>query len=205
MRRLGAVLITALLAVSCGSSDRFTPRDLPGIVLRPDDAPVGTRMVPERGGAQDLEAFATSPSERRALVADGFVRGYVVYFAPETYFAPTRPSDAELDAAVSVQVIAGLFEGTDGARSSLDRYVEDLSTRQVPGAETEPSEHLGQEAFRLEGTAPDGTKVIAYLWRVDNLVLVVAGSGPIQDAKVIGLARTVDARTRDAASPAVDV
>lgn len=198
-------MITALLAVACGSSARFTTGDLQRIALRADEAPEGTRMVQERGGPQDLEAFATSPSERRALVADGFVRGYVVYFAPETSFAPTRPSYAELEAAVSVQLIAGLFEGTDGARSSLDRYVEDLSTRQVPGAATEPSDHLGQEAFRLEGEAPDGTMVIAYLWRVDNLVLVVAGSGPIRDAEVLGLARTVDARTRDAASPAVDV
>ena len=205
MRTLGAIVIASLLAVSCGSSARFTARDLPRIVLRSDEAPEGTLIVSERGGSQDLEAFATSPSERRALVADGFVRGYVVYFAPETYFAPTRPSDAELEAAVSVQLIAGLFEGIDGARSSLDRYVQDLSTRQVPGAATEPSDHLGQEAFRLEGEAPDGTMVIAYLWRVDNLVLVVAGSGPIRDAEVLGLARTVDARTRDAASPAVDV
>ncbi len=47
--------------------------------------------------------------------------------------------------------------------------------------------------------------MIAYLWRVDNLVLVVAGSGPIRDAVVLGLARTVDARTRDAASPAADL
>jgi len=36
--------------------------------------------------------------------------------------------------------------------------------------------------------------VIAYLWRVRNLVLVVAGSGPIDHAVVLGLARTMDAR-----------
>lgn len=205
MRALGAVVVVAVLAVACGPSGRFTASDLPRIVLRADDAPDGTRLVEERGGSQDLEAFATTPAERRALVADGFVRGYVVYFAPDTYFATTPPSDAELEAAVSAQVIAGLFEGIDGARSSLDRYVEDLSTRQVPGAATEPSDQLGQEAVRLEGEAPDGTAVIAYLWRVDNLVLVVAGSGPIRDAVVLGLARTVDARTHDAASPAADV
>jgi hypothetical protein len=199
------MVVAALVAAACGSSPRFTPDDLPRIVLRADEAPAGTRMVEERGGSADLEAFATSPAERRALVADDFVRGYVVYFAPETYFFTTRPSDAELEAAVSVQVIAGLFEGGDGARSSLDRYVEDLSTRQVPGAATEPSDALGEQAFRLEGAAPDGTTVIAYLWRMGNLVLVVVGSGPIRDAVVLGLARTVDARTHDAATPATDV
>jgi hypothetical protein len=93
-----------------------------------------------------------------------------------------------------VQVIAGLFGAVEGARSSLDRYVEDLSTRQVPGAATESTEALGEEAVRLEGQAPDGSPVIAYLWRVRNLVLVVAGSGPIDHAVVLGLARTMDAR-----------
>jgi hypothetical protein len=205
VRTIGAVVVAAVVVAACGPSARFTADDLPRIVLRADEAPEGTSMVQERGGSQGLEAFATSAAERRALVADGFVRGYVVYFAPETYFATTRPSDAELDAAVSVQVIAGLFEGTDGARSSLDRYVGDLSTRQVPGAATEPSDQLGQEAVRLAGEAPDGTAVVGYLWRVENLVLVVVGSGPIRDAVVLGLARTVDARTRDAASPAADV
>lgn len=190
------------MVVACGRSGRWWSwrswpsravrapgsRRLPRIVLRADDAPDGTRLVEERGGSQELEA--TTPAERRALVADGFVRGYVVYFAPDTYFATTPPSDAELEAAVSAQVIAGLFEGIDGARSSLDRYVEDRSTRQVPGAATEPSDSSGQEAVHLEGEAPDGTAVIAYLWRVDNLALVVAGSGPIRDAVVLGLART---------------
>ena len=161
-------------------------------------------MVEERGGSADLEAFATSPAERRALVADDFVRG-TSCTSRETYFSTTRPSNAELEAAISIQVIAGLFEGGDGARSSLDRYVEDLSTRQVPGAATEPSDVLGEQAFRLEGAAPDGTTVIAYLWRMGNLVLVVVGSGPIRDAVVLGLARTVDARTHDAATPATDV
>jgi len=205
VRAVWAVVLVGLLAGACGSSMGFTPDDLPRIVLRASEAPDGTRVVEERGGSQDLEAFATSPSERRALVADGFVRGYVVYFAPQTSFAPTRPSDAELEAAVSVQVIAGLFEGSEGARSSLDRYVEDLSTRQVPGAATEPWDALGEEAYRLEGEAPDGSSVIAYLWRVENLALVLAGSGPIPDPVVLGLARTVDARTRNAASPAADV
>jgi len=184
----------ALVACSSGVGEPFAEDDLPRIALRADEAPEGTRKVAELGGAQDLESFATSPVEREALVADGFVQGYVVYFAPDTYFAVSRPSEQELEAAVSVQVIAGLFGAGEGARSSLDRYVEDLSTRQVPGAATEPIEALGEEAVRLEGKAPDGSPVIAYLWRVRNLVLVVAGSGPIDHAVVLGLARTMDAR-----------
>jgi hypothetical protein len=187
-------VVLALGACSPGGEDPFGQDDLARIVLRADEAPEGTRKVAELGGPQDLEAFATSPAEREALVADGFVKGYVAYFAPDTYFAVSRPNDEELAAAVSVQVIAGLFEGDEGARSSLRRYVEDLSTRQVPGAATEPWEGLGEEAFRLEGRAPDGSPVIAYLWRVRNLVLVVAGSGPIRDAVVRELVRTVDKR-----------
>ncbi len=158
MRALGVVVVVSVLAVACGPSARFTASDLPRIVLRADDAPAGTRLVEERRGSQDLEAFATSPAERRALVADGFVRGYVVYFAPDTYFATTPPSDAELEAAVSAQVIAGLFEGIDGARSSLDRYVEDLSTRQVPDAATEPRTSSGRRRSASRARRPTGRR-----------------------------------------------
>ena len=198
MRVLGVVVVVVGVAVvACtGGGGAFGKEDLPRIVLRADEAPEGTRKVAGRGGPQDLEAFATDPDERDALVADGFVQGYVAYFAPETYFAVSRPSDEELESAISVQVIAGLFEAPRGAASSLDRYVEDLSTRQVPGAATEPWDGLGQEGFRLEGRVGDGSTVIAYLWRVENLVLVVAGSGPIGDDLMRELARTVDARTR---------
>jgi hypothetical protein len=194
VRAFGAAVVGLALVACSGGGNLFEEDDLPRIVLQADEAPEGTRKVAGRGGAQDLETFATSAAERAALVADGFVRGHVAYFAPETYFATTRPSDEELAAAISVQVIAGLFEAVDGAASALDRYVDDLSTRQVPGAATERWGGLGQEAFRLEGRASDGSSVIAYLWRVENLVLVVAGSGRIEDRLVLDLARTVDAR-----------
>ncbi len=199
MRAVGAIVVAglALGAPACAEGGgAFAAEDLPGIVLQADEAPEGTRIVAGRGGPQDLEGFASRAEEREALVADGFVRGYVVYFAPETYFAATRPSDEELAAAISVQVIAGLFEGADGAGSSLERYLDDLSTRQVPGAATEPFDGLGEEGYELIGPAPDGTPVVAYLWRVENLVLVVAGSGPVPSSVVLRLARTVDARTR---------
>ena len=156
-------------------------------------------MVEERGGSADLEAFATSPAERRALwptTSSGVRRT-----SSETYFHHPS-SNAELEAAISVQVIAGLFEGGDGARSSLDRYggpVHPAGARRRDRALGRPRR---RSAWRDGARRHDG---IAYLWRMGNLVLVVVGSGPIRDAVVLGLARTVDARTHDAATPATDV
>jgi hypothetical protein len=192
LRRSFALTLLVTTLAACGRSEEptFVAADLPGILLHPDEAPAGTRAS-TLGGRSDLDSFARDAAERGALLADGFVSGYVVYFPPESYFRKQPHADTD----VSYQAIGGLFEDTDGAASSLHRYVEDLRARQMPGASDVSAAGLGDEAFGLTGgAASDGSFLRVYAWRVSNLILVLVASGPVDAQTALGLARTMDGR-----------
>jgi len=182
-----------VLAAACSSDPPvFTPADLPRVVLQADDAPAGTRMVADASGERDLDAFARDGAERDGLEQDGFVLGYVVLFAPEAWFDPNVHVGSD---AVSVQVVAGLFEAPEGAASSLRRYLGDLRDRQIESAEDLTVPDLGDEAYGLRGVAPaDGSPLLVYLWRVRNLILVVSGSGPVDESLLAVLGATMSER-----------
>jgi hypothetical protein len=201
-------LVLVLLAAACSSdaareapaptvpADPSAPADHPDlaeIVLQADEAPEGTRQVEGVGGEQDLDTFARDADERAALVEDGFVSGYVSYFAPEAYFDPEELVGRD-DA--SYQVIAGLFEDADGASSSLHRFMGDLRDRQLDGAEEVGAPELGDESFGLTGrSARDGSDVSVLLWRDGNVLLVVVASGAVDEGTLARAARTMAARS----------
>jgi hypothetical protein len=195
MWRRGLAAGLAVVAIACSSSERgsFTAKQVPDIVLQADEAPEGTRAVVGAGGEQDLDTFAVDAAEREALVADGFVSGYVAYFAPEAYFDPEQFVD---DDSISFQVIAGVFETADGASSSLRRFLGDLRDRQLAEAADVAVPELGDESYGLSGSSPaDGSSLLVYLWRRDNLILVLSGSGPVEPATMLSAARTMADRT----------
>jgi hypothetical protein len=190
-----AVVVAVLMMAACdrAADPRFTVDDLPTILLHADEAPDGTRAETRAGGARDLDAFARDDAERQALADDGFVSAYVVYFPPESYFR--HEQHAETD--VAFQAIAGLFDDADGASSSLERYVEDLRSRQMRGATDVSGHGFGDESFGLAGAAAsDGSFLRVYAWRTSNLILVLVASGPVAADTALGLARTMDRRAR---------
>jgi hypothetical protein len=192
MWRRSLVVAVALAAAACSTGGDGQPPALEDIVLQADEAPEGTRKVADAGGQQDLDAFARNAAERAALVEDGFVTGYVAYFAPEAYFDPEEFVDED---AVSFQVIAGRFEDADGASSSLHRFMEDLRGRQLDQAEAVEAPPLGDESFGLSGrSAGDGSAVLVLLWREGDLLLVVIGSGAFDEESVAGAARAMAER-----------
>ena len=167
--------------------------DVDAIVLGPTDAPTGTAYVDGASGFQDLTAFARDQVELGHLRDDGFQIGHLSLFFPAGHVNGGVPRPLTNDSVI-VQGIAGLFHGADGAERSLERYVEDLRSRQMPDARDVPSQGLGDRAFGLRGTTPDGSRVLMYVWRVDNLILAVSGSGPITRAHVRALADLVSGR-----------
>jgi len=197
---LSLALLTATACVgdpsANDSTDRpFTRADVEAIVLGPTDAPDGTTYVDDASGFNDLDAFARDEVERGHLVDDGFQIGHVALFLPPAS-ASGGPSSAPLtNDSVIVQGIAGLFRDADGAGSSLERYVEDLRTRQIPDAIDIPADGLGDRSFGLRGETPDGSRVQIFVWRIGNLLLAISGSGPMTVEQVRELADLVDRRT----------
>ena len=201
----GRVLTLAFLVTvgaSCGSSrdepaaaGRFTRADLDAIVLRPSDAPVATVYVVGVSGFKTLRSFARDDEELGHLQEDGFRVGHVALFLPADHVNATGPTAPLTNDSVIVQGITGLFRDAEGAERSLERYVEDLRTRQIPDANEVAADGLGDRSFGLRGITPDGSSVLIFVWRVDNVILVVTGSGPLPAAEVRSLADLVNART----------
>lgn len=184
------VALVALVASGCAGADgRFSSGDLGRIVLRGTDAPPGTVYATPPSGFQDIGAFARDQPERTKLEEEGFVVGDLALFVPSTSEAPSKPSNVTV-----LQGVAGLFDAASGASSAFDRYIDDLRSRQLPKTSAHPARGLGDDAVELQGQAPDGTHVIVFAWRVDNLVLAVVGSGAIGELDVRAIADLVDAR-----------
>ncbi len=205
-RLLAAVAVSALVASGCHSADapsvtapavtdrgRFARADVDAIVLRPSDALKGTVYVDAVSGFQDLTAFARDDAERAQLQTDGFQIGHLALFFPGGHTNGGAPKPLTNDSII-VQGITGLFRDATGAERALERYVGDLRSRQLPDARDIASAGLGDRAFGLIGTTPDGAGVLVYVWRVDNLILAVSGSGPVKGADVRALADLVNGR-----------
>ena len=86
-----------------------------------------------------------------------------------------------------------MFTTADGAASAYGRFGQDLRTRQFDRSEELPAPDLGQESFALEGTS-GGSHLVIVVWRDDNLVLAVSGSGVLDADDVRALASLVRAR-----------
>jgi hypothetical protein len=134
---------------------------------------------------QDIDQFASDGEELAALRQDRFVAGHTALFVPRGQL-----DDAVLPAergAVFVQAIVGVFETSDGADSTLVRYVANLRASQLTDEVRLDAEGLGASSEGLRGVA-DGERVTVYAWRTANLVLVASGSGTMAVADVRALA-----------------
>jgi hypothetical protein len=205
MRPIVAVLVAGSLLAGCTTSDdgssprsaseqgRFVRSDLDAIVLTPVDAPDGTEYSSVVSGFQDIDAFASSTQEKRALVEDRFVVGHLALFAPEGHAVPGQGGPLPDDAPFA-QGIAGLFIAGDGASRALNRFAGDLRTRQFSEVDDIGSLGFGDEGFALEGRSA-ASHLVVYAWRDDNLVLAVMGAGSIPGSVIRGLARSVHDRS----------
>ncbi len=192
-----------MLAAGCEAGDDpvvrrdvgpYTRADVDAIVLGAADAPAGTAYVDAVSGFQDLQAFARDRAELGHLVEDGFEIGHLALFVPRGRVDGGAPEPLTNRSTI-VQGITGLFHDAAGAERSLERYVADLRSRQLPSARVESAAGLGDVSFGLRGKTPDGARVQMYVWRIGNLVLAISGSGPMEPAEIRALADLLDGRT----------
>jgi hypothetical protein len=188
--------LVVLAACSRGEpSGSFQPSDLASIELTAKDAPSGLGYVPAFSGDQNLDAFARDATERAHLVQDGFELGNGAVFVPADRVdgGHLKPSDP------IVQGIAVVFAQPSGASSALKRFLDDVRTRQLPGARDGAEPGFGDESYRLDGTNSDGAAVTLVAWRRGNVILAVLGTSFDPD-QVLRLADLMDGRARAAAS-----
>jgi hypothetical protein len=202
-RSVAVVAVASLLAAGCHSdggptteseAGPYTRADVDAIVLGPSDAPEGTAYVDGVSGFQDLQAFARDDVELAHLQEDGFQIGHLALFFPSGHADGGAPEPLTNRSEI-VQGITGLFRDEDGAERSLERYVEDLRSRQLPHARDVRAPGLGDTSFGLRGKTPDGARVQMFAWRIGNLILAVSGSGPLAPAEIRALADLLDGRT----------
>ena len=139
-RSVAVTIVALLFAAAChadgGPATKtepgpYTRADIDAIVLGPSDAPAGTSYVDGVSGFQDLHAFARDDIELTHLQEDGFQIGHLALFFPSDHADGGAPEPLTNHSEI-VHGITGLFRDADGAERSLERYAQDLRTRQLP-------------------------------------------------------------------------
>jgi hypothetical protein len=196
-----ALLVVA--AASCGNgmgaaSDpprAYSPADLEGIVLRPDEGPEGTLFVESASGTMTLERFWPSsccPAQQMAFADAGFQAGHATLFErPGRSGEPidTRPGFEQLSSR------AALFRSELGASEAMAGWIEYQDAGELDPL---PARGLGEVAEGFVGSpdAPAET-VVLYVWRIGRLVLYLrasVGTGTVPVEQVRAMADRMDRR-----------
>ena len=147
-----------------------------------------------RPGSRTSRRSHETPPSARTCEEDGFQVGHLALFFPSGHANGGAPEPLTNRSTI-VQGITGLFRDPAGAERSLERYEQDLRSRQLPDARDIPADGLGETSFGLRGKTSDGARVQIYVWRIGNLILAVSGSGPLAPGEVRSLADLVEGRT----------
>lgn len=173
----------------------YSPADLEGIVLRPDEGPEGTRFVESASGAMTLERFWPSsccPAQQMAFADAGFEAGHATLFErPGRSGEPidTRPGFEQLSSR------AALFRSELGASEAMAGWIEYQDAAELDPL---PARGLGEVAEGFVGSpdAPAET-VVLYVWRIGRLVLYLrasVGTGTVSVEQVRAMADRMDRR-----------
>lgn len=201
---LSVALLVAAAVSSCGGTDTmaasdrprtYSPDDLRGFVLRPDEGPEGTRFVEGASGTLTLKRFWPSsccPAQQQAFADAGFVTGYGVLFErPGMSGEPidTRPGFEQLSSR------AALFRSEAGASEAMAGWIEYQDAGEMDPL---PGRGLGEETRAFVGSpdAPAET-VVLYVWQIGRLLLYLrasAGTGTVPVEQVRALADRMDRR-----------
>ena len=173
----------------------YTPTDLEGFVLRPDEGPEGTSFVEGASGPLTLERFWPSsccPAQQAEFDEAGFVAGYATLFErPGRSGEPidTRAGFEQLSSRVA------LFGSERGASEAMAGWIEFHDAGELDRL---PGSGLGEDVGAFVGSpnAPAET-VVLYVWRKGRLLLYLrasVGTGTVPVERVRELADRMDRR-----------
>ena len=196
------LILTAVLVACSGNADardpvprRITATDLGQIVLRADEAPVGTVYLAELSGPVTLEQLWSPdccPGQIAAFDEAGFTTGYRSLFEKPGHSGD--PVDARPGVEVAASTVA-LFTDAEGASEAMRDWYDYYRS---PVFDPVPSDGLGVEAIAVMGSPNSPAEAVyLYLWRIDRLLLslrVSAGRESIDLEQVRAMVDRMDAR-----------
>jgi hypothetical protein len=189
VRSARAALTAAAVALS-GCATGISQEALEGLLLRAEELPGHLRLDAEASGPlEDVGDVFIAEGGMDREVEEGFVRG-----AERTYVAPP-------DAARGVAFVGSLgllFAQVEDAEEFMDFSRGFQLGPGAPDGEELPADGLGDAGYGVH-YPPDrgGGESFGYVWRVDDLVLLVAvggAAGTIDGNGVLLLAEHVDER-----------
>jgi hypothetical protein len=207
-RPIRAVVACLLLLTpaACGREARggtpgeprfYAAADLPGFVLRREDAPEGTELRDDLSGRYDLERLWPTScclGVQELFDEAGFQTAHVTLFERPGHSADpvdTRPG-WELVSSSAV-----LFLTDDGAARAMDAWID---YHRAPVLDPVDVRGLGDEAVGLTGSpAAPADQLYLYVWRRGRLVLSLRASTGAGTVPVDEVRRLVD-RMDDRAS-----
>jgi hypothetical protein len=201
VKRVALVLV--VLAAGCaGDADgdraapvRFSPSDLPGMVLRAEEAPAGTEYIAASSGVLSLEDVWGSdccPTQQEEFDDAGFAAAAGAFFEQPGHSGDPIDTRPGVEIASSTAV---LFVTSTGAEAAMDSWFDYYRSPVLDPLDTSG---LGEEAIAVTGS-PDAPaeELFLYLWRIDRLVLslrVSAGRGSVSLDEVRDWVDRMDAR-----------
>jgi hypothetical protein len=201
----GLAICVALAVVGASSCDEarravasdptYTAGQLEAFVLRPDEAPEGTRFIEGASGTLPLKRFWPSSccsAQQAGFDEAGFEAGYATLFErPGRSGEPidTRPGFEQVSSRVA------LFRSDDGASEAMATWIEYQDAGELDRL---PGRGLGDEVGAYVGSpdAPAET-VVLYVWRMGRLLLYLrasVGTGSVPVERVRELADRMDRR-----------
>jgi hypothetical protein len=176
VKRASIVPLALVLAACSGGEPVFDRDDLPNLVLRAEDAPIGTVLVDAESGYQEVDRIAEDEIERRLLEQAGFVVAYLTFFFDPDLFDPEGRLDPDASLAAAYAI---LFGSADEASRGLRLIEEDIRNDGMDLSERPISATFGDESFGVYGDVEPGRPPgFVFGWRAGNVVqfLVAAGA-----------------------------
>ncbi len=196
------VVLLLLVGAACGGDveadgaapERFSPDDLPGLILRADEAPEGTEYIAAASGVLAVDDVwgACCPTQREAFEDAGFTAAAGAFFEQPGHSGDPIDTRPGVEVASSTAALFATPTGADAAMESWYAYYRS------PVLEPLDTSGLGEEAIAVMGSPNAPAEVLfLYLWRIDTLVLslrVSGGRDSISVEQVRGWVDRMDAR-----------
>ena len=192
-KSFAVVLLVSVVACGGGSEDRvFKPEQLKGLLLRAEEAPVGTELDASASGPRELVRFTGDSKYQRKLEGAGFVTSYFMFFHNQL-----KSRTAALTVVADSYAI--LFKDALAAQRGME-IIEEHIRSDGQDLRNIPAEGLGEDSLGVAGNFDPGGILppgFQYIWRIGNVVFGLVGAGPentIRENAVRALAERMEAR-----------